>query len=121
MTLVGSSVDLGEDGEREGKKLLINISSFSFFSLALPSPSRKQVTWFEQQVELKRRKRDAILLEDLRNNPLTSSSYLNQHYLSTLLGYNFPDPLYSEQWYLVSFRAVDQMNDTCWRVEILLL
>lgn len=60
--------------------------------------SDPNVGWFQQQVELKRRKRD--LFEQFRNYPLSSSSYLRSQFLANGPSYNFPDPLYPEQWYL---------------------
>ncbi|GAB6022556.1 Furin-like protease 2 [Chamberlinius hualienensis] len=59
----------------------------------------KNVVWVEQQVELKRTKRD--FFDAFRNFPLVASpSSIFRMGGTTMVGHGFPDPLYGEQWYL---------------------
>lgn len=81
------------------------INRFTFFRL--------QVLWFEQQIEKKRLKRDFSSSFDAHpfDYPYYDANLLNQqlnlagsHYRASSQPNVFPDPLFKEQWYLVSTR-----------------
>lgn len=88
------------------------LSSLQLFLLYLLFFSLFQVRWFQQQHEKIRKKRDFQRIKfpgqsSARADPLsllrsiTSGSQIQ--YRSTDSHLIFPDPLFKEQWYLVSF------------------
>jgi hypothetical protein len=111
-TCKSTSISLDITARFEAHLANVGTPYIQFISLSLSSPF-SQVRWVQQQHEKIRKKRDFQRVRfpgqtsNVRGDPLallrsiTSGSQV--HYRSTDSHLTFHDPLFKEQWYLVSF------------------